>query len=237
MSEDKLATALSRIAQLETEVQGYRARKPEHTLDPAVIRAALTADPIGALKQMGVPVDHVTRVIVANAMGDSAPPELRVLAAMGPQVTAQHALDAKVEALSRQLTSLTSAAQSNGVRESFKAVAKDKSKYPHLAKAFAADPALFDEELAKHGGNAEEFATRQEARLLQVGAAMGLPPTASEETAADTADHSSQVKPALASTMGGAPPLPKEKQGVFTQEDHASLRDEIVRKHTPQNRA
>jgi hypothetical protein len=33
---------------------------------------------------------------------------------------------------------------------------------------------------------------------------------------------------------GDAPPLPKDKNGVFTQEDHQKLRDEIVRKYSSQ---
>lgn len=229
---------MSRLASLEAEVSGYRARakEPEKpSFDPVAFRSAFVADPVGTMTRMGAPVDHITRVLVANAMGDQAPPELKVLAAMGPQVSATHALDSKVETLSRQLSALVDSQTKKGARESFQALAADKSKYPHLAKAYAADSSLFDEDVSR-GGNAEEIASALETRLKKVASAYGVTtPTASEVDADPQQDPSTQVKPALASTMSGDPPTPpKDKAGLFTQEDHARLRDEIIRKASSQ---
>lgn len=238
MSDDlkkALDTAMSRLASLEAEVSGYRsrAREPEKaSFDPVAFRNAFVSDPVGTMTKMGAPVDHITRVLVANAMGDGAPPELKVLAAMGPQVSATHALDSKVETLSRQLSALVESQTKKGARESFQALATDKSKYPHLAKAYAVDSSLFDEDVSR-GGNAEEIATALETRLKKV-ASVYAPP-ASEANADSQQDPSTQVKPALASTMSGdPPPPPKDKVGLFTQDDHARLRDEIIRKASSQ---
>jgi hypothetical protein len=231
MSDDlakALNTALSRIASLEAQAAGAR---PKRNDEPSVSLSALIADPVGAMTRAGVPVEHITKVLVANAMGDQAPPELRMLASMGPQVTAQRALDEKVEALSRQLSALTSPKPPTA--ESVKALTSDKSKYPHLARALAADPSFFSDDELAAGGSAEEFAARAEARLSKM-ATVFAPPAASDANA-DHADQSTQVKPADSpATAGGVPPIPKPVVGAFTPEDHAKLRDEIVRKANSQ---
>lgn len=224
---------LQKLAQLEATVsdlkRSQRAPEPQG-LSLEQIRQAYLSDPVGFARQVGVPVDHVTRVFVANAMGDQAPPELKVLASMGPQVNATHALDSKVEALSRQLSTLTESQTKEARRKSFEALTADKSKYPNLSKAASADPTLI-EEFESHGGTAEEFATRMENRLRLVAPAA---PAASDANADDTLDPSTQVKPAGTPNTGGVPPIPKKPEGAFTQEDHIRLRDEIVRKASSQ---
>ncbi len=237
MSDDT-AKLLTRLATMEAELASLRNRKPEASapaFDPAAFRAAFVADPVGTMTRMGAPVDHVTRVLVAHAMGDTAPPELKVLAAMGPQVNAAQALDAKVEALSRQLSDLNASSSKSGVRESFKAITADKTKYPHLAKALTADPGFFDEDLGTHGGSAEDFASKMEARLSKVGTVFGVtiaPPAASSEHADPNVQSQKDKPAALEGALNGSPPpLPEPKAGVFTAEDHAKLRDETVRKY------
>lgn len=234
MSDDTqkaLQTALARLAALEAEVSGYRSQKKEPEFDQQAFRQKFVTDPIGVMSQMGAPVDHVTRVLVAHALGDQAPPELKVLATMGPTVSATHALQAQVEALSRQLTTLTSAEKAKGVRERFKALAKDKTKYPNLASVIESDPSYFDDEISD-GADVEAFAASREGRLAPL-LKLKTPP-ASEANADETA-QSTQGKPAIAGAMNGdVPPLPRDKTGVFTQEDHQKLRDEIVRKYSSQ---
>jgi hypothetical protein len=222
---------LAKLAQLEATVSDLtrkRTETPAYTVDQ--IRQAMTQDPVGFSKQVGIPVDHITRVFVANAMGDQAPPELQVLASLGPQVNATHALDSKVEALSRQLSTLTESQTKQGKRKSFEALTADKTKYPNLSKAASADPTLI-EEFESYGGTPEEFATRMENRLKLV--APTAAPTASEANA-DDPGQSKQAEPAGTPNDGGVPPIPKKPVGVFTQEDHSALRDEIVRKHSSQ---
>jgi len=229
---------LARLAAMESELATLRAAPKKQNngnavndFDPAAFARQLMADPVGTFQRMGVSTDHVTRVLVANAMGDQAPPELKVLAAMGPQVSAQHALDSKVEALSRQLSTLVDSQTKGVARESFKALASDKSKYPHLAKAYAADPSLFDEDLA--GGDAAEIAQKLEARLAKTAAAFGVKtetPPASEANAEAQTTQSTQSRPAL-ETGSTPPPLPQTKPGVFTQEEDQRLKAEILRKY------
>lgn len=225
---------LQKLAQLEAEVSALRkgAREPQAPqFDPNTFLRQLVTDPVGTLTRHNLPVDHVTRVLVANAMGDQAPPELKVLAAMGPQVSAQRALAEQVDALSRRLTDLTSPKPPSV--DSVKALTADKAKYPHLAKALAADPAFFTDAEIAAGGSAEEFAAQAEARLSKM-AAVYAPPPASEANA-DPNGQSKQAAPAdTPVTSGGVPPIPKPTGASFTQEDHVKLRDEIVRKHTSQ---
>lgn len=222
---------LARMAAMETELAAFRkAAKPTA---PAFDKAAFIRDPQGFMAQHGIPQDHVTRVLVASAMGEQAPPELKVLAAMGPQMSATHALDAKLEALSRQFSELTAAQSTQGKRESWKALISDKTKHPHLAKAVSADPSLFDDELSAHGGTAEELAASIEAKLAKY-AAVIAPPPASEANADKSTVQSPQDKPApLASTTsGGVPPIPQTPNGVLDPAAQAALKDEIIRKYS-----
>lgn len=196
----------------------------------------MTQDPVGVLTRLGVPVDFVTKVFVANALGDQAPPELKALAAMGPQVSHAAALDSKVESLSRQISTMTEAEKKKAAVQSFKELAKDKTKYPSLAKALETEPSYIDDELAFMEGSAEEYAAKLEGRLSKAAKVFAPPPPASEANA-DTsgtpetqADQSTKVKPAT--TSGSVPALKQSTPGVFTEEEHAKLRDEIVRKYS-----
>lgn len=229
---DAITAALSRIAALEAQVASARtpAEKPANQFNMDAFLQAFVSDPVGTMTRMGAPVDHITKVLVANAMGDSAPPELKMLAAMGPQVSHAKALDSKVEALSRQLSSFTESAK-KGTRESFKALANDKTKYPHLAKALAADPELINSDWDAHGGSAEELAAKLEGTHARV-AKIYAPPAASDESAETTTDPSTQVKPAAMGGNNTVPPLPVAKPGVFTEDDHVKLRNEIVAKYS-----
>jgi len=217
---------------MEKELATLRSTKPEKQFDVNAFRNQFTQDPVGSLTKMGMSVDYVTKVLVANAMGDSAPAELRGLVQMGPVLSAQGALESRLEQLSRQVSSIVETGTKNSIREGFRALTGDKTKYPNLAKAAAADSALFDTELEAHRGTAEEFATQVEARLAKLAASLGVPPPASEGNA-DQPDQSTQVKPAAttAALSGSPPPLPVQKDGVFSKEDHTKLRDEIVRKY------
>lgn len=230
MSDDlkkALDTALSRIASLESEVSVSRKARQEpdkQQFDPVAFRQSFITDPVGQMARYGIPVEHITRVMVANALGDEAPPHLKALAQMGPQVSATHALDDKVENLSRQLSTLLAKEGKTSARERLNALAKDKTAYPSLASVLEKVPSYFDDELTD-GANIEEFAKQREERLAKI-----IPQTASVKNADDVAQES-QGKPATAGTISGdPPPLPVKSLGVFTQEDHAKLRDEIVRK-------
>lgn len=229
MSEDQTAKLLSRIAAMESELATLRATKPQNStppFDPERFRQKFIADPVGTMTQMGAPIDHVTRVLVANALGDQAPPELKVLAQLGPQMSAVQANSQQVEELSRRLSAYEAKEQSTARTKSVQALIADKSKYPNLAKALEKDPSILED---LSGENAEETAAKMEKRFAIV-----APPPASVENA-DPSAQSTQSKPATASTLSGdVPPLPQPKAGVLTAEDDRKLRDEIVRKYSSQ---
>jgi hypothetical protein len=246
------AKLLERLAQLEQRLADKPA-PPAPAFDHA--------DPIGSLSKMGADVQYLTKLLVANAMGEQAPPELRALAHMGPQVAATRALEAKLNDLSRQVTDVVTSSSKKAARESFKAVTSDKSKYPALSKALAADPEFFDEDFERHTGSAEEFATRMEARLAKLGL-VPTPPASDVNADADEPpsdstlgtpqieyadepvddDQSTQVESAppkaaappvrRAPVNSAMPPLNQPKAGVFTPEDHAKLAQDIVRKYS-----
>lgn len=227
MSEDKIEKALARIAQLEAEVARSRtAAKPAPQFDQAAFARQFASDPIGTMTKMGVPIDHTTRVLVAHALGDQAPPELKVLAAMGPQVSATSALTSSVEQMRQRLD----AYEVKERRQSFQALATDKQKYPHLSKAIAVDPSITE---GFSGDNADEYASTMEARLAKM--VQALSPAAS--TNADTQVQSTQNQAQVTTgnpTSGDPtpPPIPQNKPGVWSEDEHRRLRDEVVRKHS-----
>lgn len=194
-------------------------------------------DPVGSLQKMGADVDYTTKVLVANALranGQPVPPQLEMLAQWGPQTNATNALQSQVETLSRQLSMLAETQTKAVTRESFKASVADKSKYPHLAKAYAANPALFEGKVDAHKGNADELAAAIETELKAVAESLGHALTASDEDADDDDDNeSSNVDPATQGSNGELPPAakPVDKSGLWTEADHIRTRDEIVKKY------
>jgi len=265
LSEDlskALNTALSRIAALEAETSQHRKREPDQAAINAAVRSAMeqmAVDPVGVAGKYSLPVDHITRVLVANAMGKDAPSELRTLAMQGPQISAQRALDAKVDELSRQFTAFLESQTKKSGAESFKALVQDKTKYPHLSKAYAEAPDLYDPDSI--GANAEDFMTKEEKRLSKLHSVWN-PKPASDENADKTSGQSQQTEPTqspesirgqipqfdhLGRPRNGAtslqsemkppaqirpdvPPIQDTKPGLFTPEDHARIRDMVVRK-------
>lgn len=226
MSE-ALDAALKKMAQMEAEIAALKkASAPTPAFDEDAFARALTADPVGTMSRYGAPIDHITRILVANAMGNDAPPELKVLQQQGPLMNATRTLDRKVEELSQQLSSLTRTQQLEGRRKSFRALIEDKSKYPNLAKA-AADPTLM-EEFESSGATAEDFATRLENRLKLVAPALTASDASAEQPVPSTQDT-------LASSSGGVPPLPAKSAEASTSKSlHEQLKAETLRKFASQ---
>lgn len=242
MAEDlqaKLDKALSRIAALEANKSAAQA--PQQTgIDPR----QLAVDPIGVLTRAGVPVEHVTRVFVAHAMGDKAPPELRTLAMMGPQVSATQALTADLERMRQRLDEYEQRDNQARVRQSFSSLAADKAKYPFLAAAHARDPKLFDSEVDVFKGDAAALAEAIEGRLKVIAPALGVKPQPASNESADATKQgqSTETKQAqeTAVSPNGAdttpPPLPSATGAnagkTFTAAEHQALKDRIVRKYS-----
>jgi len=239
MSEDlqkQLATALSRIAALESR-QPTAAPQPQ--FDATAFARAFTADPIGTMGKFGIPVDHVTRVAVAHALGNEAPEQLRILAQMGPQMSAQQALASELAATRQRLEAIENAGTRQAVKSSFTSLTADKSKYPLLASAIAKNPSLFDSELESHKGDAAALADAIEGRLKSINEALGHTQPASTGDADSANGQSSQAKQAQPGSVvsGGTtdqtPPPDSQKQpGVFTQAEHEALKERIIRKYS-----
>jgi hypothetical protein len=251
-----LSAALeSRIASLEAQLAASIKSQTQAPQTPAfdvgAFKRAFVANPIGVLGEMGVnehELQHIQRVHVAHQLGDSAPHELKMLAQMGPQISATNTLASSVEAISRRLDERDQRESQQAVRSSFASLVVDKSKYPHLSAAYAADPSMFDTEVAGYKGNAAELATALETRQAKIAAIYRPAPaqTASDEDAEnkgtkpddepgdepDEHDQSKQVKPALAGTMSGDPPIPQQKDaGLLNPEEDAKLKAQILRKY------
>jgi hypothetical protein len=224
--KQQLQTALVRIAQLEERLSA--ADKKSAGIDPG----ALARDTVGTLQKHGIPIDHVFKVTAAHQMGDNAPEPLKAYALQGQQVSTTMDLRSQVESLRRGLDELSAGNR----RESFKTLAGDKSKYPRLAAAMAADSALFDSDLSGHQGNPAELATRLEERLTKLGVP-GPAPAASAESAGtakaeDSAkDMNAKPAPMAGALSGNPPPIPQPKtQGILDADGYKALRDEIVQK-------
>ncbi len=228
---------------MESELSAFRAaqRAPQTTQpDANAIKRAYLSNPIGFLQSLGLNEAenlHVQRVHVANAMGDAAPTELKMLAQMGPQISATNTLQATVEALSRRLDEKEKRDTQQGVRSSFAALVADKSKYPHLSDAYKSDPALFEAEMSGFAGNASDLADQLEKRTAAI--AKLYKPAGDPDTASTTAENTSndgqsnEAKPAVGSALGGDPPaIKKASTAVFVPggEEDKKLQQEVLRK-------
>jgi hypothetical protein len=244
MSADKVDTLLARIAALEAKLAAQPAPQPApqtHSgLDPQVLARALAADPVGTMAQLGVPVDHVSRVLVAHTLGDAAPPELRMLAQQGPLVSATQALASDLAAVRQRLESFEKRDQVAARRASFTALAADKTKYPRLSAVMEKNPELFISEVDAFQGNTDALAAEIERRLEATAVALGATPPASTEHAENAPDQSTQVKQAQSGVSGfdpTPPPLSQGKSGVWTQDMHQEAKERVLRKYAPEELA
>lgn len=224
---------MSRIAALES-----RPVTAPQQFDQQTFAREMTINPVATMSKYGVPVDHVSKLMVAHVMGDQAPPELRALAAMGPQVSAQQALTSELGQLRQRLEQIETRDQQAAVRQSFSTLAVDKTKYPTLAAAYARNPSIFDGDVVGHKGDAAALADSLERRLKTLAQAVGAPQPASTANAGQATSQSSQTQQAQGSAVTGGPvdttppPLPSiAKPGVFTQSDHEVTKARILQKY------
>lgn len=234
------------IAKLEGELSGLRSQSRQPSgIDPAALKRGLLTDPAGTLARLGfneTELNHVDQLHVARVMGDAAPPQLKALAQSGQNVLATSQIQQTLEALSRRLDESDNKTKLETTRQSFKALAADKTKYPHLAKAFATNPALFEGRVTA-SGSAEDLAKQIEAEQAQIASIYGFKPDAppaSNEHADNTQQAQSQEsKPAVAGTLNGdVPQIPQTPVGVFdASKDHEKLKNEILSKFASQLKA
>lgn len=233
MAEDQLAQALARITALESELAPLRNKAKEPAAAPFDVAGfqqkfakefvkEFTRDPNGMLSKMGAPVEHIRGLMIADALGDQAPPQLQALRQQGPMLNEMSIIRDNLQELSRRLEGIETERTRGSTRESFKTLSSDKAKYPHLADAIAANPALFDGELDGHKGDASTLADTLEARLSTLAKVYKAQPASAGN--ADTIAQGQNAKPALGSAQVDVPPIPKSEL------DAQALRDEIVRK-------
>lgn len=194
----------------------------------------MTADPVGYMSRNGVPVDHISRVLVAHALGENASPELRTLAQMGPMVSATQANSAELQALRQRLEKYDERDRQVAARSSFNALSKDKVKYPLLATALTKNPDLYKEVIDSYSGDAAALASTLEGQIKSVAEAVGYtPPVSTASTAAQQA-QSTQGKQAQYGGVDPTPPPipPATKPGLFTQEEDQALKARIVAKYS-----
>jgi hypothetical protein len=170
---------------------------------------------------------------LAKALGENAPPHVKDYVRSNKQQGATVAtLESKLESLGRRLDEVTSGSRA----ERFKAAAADTSKYPHLARAYAADPSLFDGEVGS-GTDVAEIAQRTEERLAKLAPALGATPPAAS-TSADTVAQAQNAKPAPTADalQGTPPPIQQPKSGAISSQDaYAALKAEVLQKHQQKN--
>lgn len=233
MSDD-LKSLLARIAQMEVQLASRPAQStpPPPGVDPQQLARALAADPVGMMTRMGIPVDHVSRVLVAHQLGDAAPPELRMLAQQGPLMSATQALTSDLQSMRQRIEAFEERDRKESRRQSFSALASDKTKYPTLAAAYAKHPELFTSDAESFQGDAAAFAESTEKRLAALAPALGAPQPASSVNAETNAGQSSQAKQAH---VGGIdptpPPIHNSQPGAFTQDAHEAAKARVLAKH------
>jgi hypothetical protein len=232
-TKKQLDTLLAKIAALEVQLNARPAAAPQTPtgIDPQRLAQALMTDPVGTMRQLNVPVDHVNKILVAHTLGDAAPLELRMLAQQGPLMSAQASIASDVQALRQRLETYEERDKKAARRENFSALAADKTKYPTLAAAYAKNPAIFND-VENFQGDVAAYAEATEKQLATL-APVFTPPASSAN--AETSGQSSQAKQAH---VGGIdptpPPIPNSKPGVFTQETHEEVKARILARY-PQN--
>lgn len=239
MADEKaLEAALARIAALEADAAPLRAKQKEQPkqFDPHAFVRAFVADPVGMMAKMGVPKDHVTKILVADALGDEAPPELKMARQMGAQVNTTSELSQKLDDLSRRLEALSDKDTRQATRESITKLTADKAKYPHLAAALGKDSSLFDDDIASHKGSAEDLVQLLETRTAKYAGALGakVAQPASGEDADSKLPRDQHGKPAWGSSLD-VPPIPQSKPGEWNEDSERALRDEVIRKYAPKS--
>lgn len=225
---DDTATLMAKLAALETKLSDKK------DADPAALAREIARNPVAAFQKYGINKDHVTQVLVADALGDQAPPALRTAAALGPTVAAQSELAAEMAALRQRLDAAEKASASRIAMESTKTHAADKSKYPHLARALANDPDLIQAEIERTGASAQDAAAKVEAQLARAAKAMGYVPAdgkKSDDTAREDDPGATTSRKVTAHEGGNPPPVNRgSAKAGWSEEDRDTLRDNIVRK-------
>lgn len=247
MDEKQVEMLVTRIATLEKEL---RSKPAAPAVDEAAVRSkvisefahALLTDSVGTLKSMGAKPEQIEVIraqMIADKLGDQAPPQMRFIAQQGPQMMQQTKTEEAIAALSRQVAELAKANSEGPKLSKFDSIIEtEKSKYPNLAEALKADKEAIVGNLKAFGGSAEEFIAAQEAQWAKFGLAAKAAASAVSAETTDNQGQSTKTTPApLASNLvGGSTPAqtpaaqPEKKTPVWNAETHKALVAELVQK-------
>lgn len=227
-----LNAALTRIGSLEQELR----TKPKDTFDPQKHRQQLFLNPIATMRAMGATeevIETARAQFLVDKLGDTAPLHMRIAASSGSQVMAAQETQQAIAALRQQVADMQAESQMGSKRQSLKAIADMKDKYPNLSKAFSVDEATIVEALKSHGGSVEDFAKAQEAKWTPYFGLQAAPletaPAGSVENP-DNKDQSKKVE--LAKPPGGnaKPPVDEKKPSGWDEAQHKAAIERIVAK-------
>lgn len=133
--EDALAAREKQLEGIEAKFKELEARQV-----PGELTEAIRTVPSNTLRAMGIDPDHLVRVILAEKMGEKAPPELRSTLKDMERDREMKALRNRVEGFERAQSAQAYVAKvETGARE-YVAKIGDNASTPTLAKVAKADP-------------------------------------------------------------------------------------------------
>lgn len=246
-----VAKLLARIADMEAAVAesrkatSYTAPPPQERATPPIDINAINADPLRALAALGVDVTNVQRQIVAQALGNEAPPELRAQAAVSGQLAnVMRELNELKQANAAMGNELRRRDYSNGLQEYASSV--DASKFPNVAVALSKDAKRVQSELmrvvvdhARSSGADRPLTPEQAVAQLESNLSwLGLAPQPTAQTAAaatttlPTAGQpaAAPVRNPIPGTVTGAPSKLASSELTWEQKTQAIL-EETKRKY------
>ena len=243
-----VAKLLARIADMEAAVAesrkttSYTAPTPQEA--PKIDINAINADPLRALEALGVDVTNVQRQIVAQALGNEAPPELRAQAAVSGQLAnVMRELNELKQANAAMGNELRRRDYSNGLQEYASSV--DAGKFPNVAVALSKDAKRVQSELMRvvvdharsSGATApltpEQAVAKLEENLSWLGLASSPQPTAQTAAAAPQPVPTAGqpiVRNPIPGTVTGAPSKLASSELTWEQKTQAIL-EETKRKY------
>ncbi len=221
---DRLAT---QFASLQREVEASRRT-------PGINPQMLLMNTIGALRGAGFNDDHIEHlrsVFLADKLGATAPMQMQVAASLGPQMVRTQELQQQVKDLADMVTKLTTTNAAGSERAKLKDIISDKSKYPHLAKAYANNPEKYLGALQE--GTAEDYAKKLEEQFTDILGPAEQPKgdTSAASVNAETGTKSKQQGTSAQSGLLNDAPPPQAKagkSGAWTKDTYAAMKAELV---------
>lgn len=243
------ALALARIAELDAQLAALRKEReaprppPEKPKRTSVTAEDLRYNPMAALAELGINDEVLAQFLVAKHAGPNAPVDLRVQAALMPQLGAiREQTRGDVEALRARLEEYEAREAQRTFQASMqKALSGISSeKFPTLSRALAADADGTTADLLKaaedrakaaggtSGSSIDEVLTQVEAMYATLAKRIA-PPAPAASTQGSTPKPATTTRSAPPATMANLSGVPPKAASDLTHEEQlARLRDEIL---------